>query len=87
MYIFYSIQLITGVKMKKEIKVEKNDEGYRVEGILNGRTIIAASNRFLKSEWHITQSSGLVGEFDESLCVLALMKEVVEKVKELKKEA
>lgn len=54
---------------------------------MNGRTIIAASNRFLKSEWHITQSSGLVGEFDESLCVLALMKEVVEKVKELKKEA
>lgn len=52
--------------MKKEIEVEQNDEGYRVVGILDGKTVIAASNRFLKAEWHITQSSGLVGSLEDS---------------------
>lgn len=71
-------------KMKKEIEVEQNDEGYRVVGILDGKTVIAASNRFLKAEWHITQSSGLVGSLEESQQVLSLMNDVMLKVEELK---
>lgn len=71
-------------KMKKEIEVEQNDERYRVVGILDGKTMIAASNRFLKGEWHITQSSGLVGSLEEARQVLGLMNDVVLKVEELK---
>lgn len=71
-------------KMKKEIEVEQNDEGYRVIGILGGKTVIAASNRFLKAEWHITQSSGLVGSLEEAQQVLELMNDVMLKVEELK---
>lgn len=71
-------------KMKKEIEVEQNDEGYRVIGILGGKIVIAASNRFLKAEWHITQSSGLVGSLEEAQQVLELMNDVMLKVEELK---
>ena len=71
-------------KMKKEIEVEQNDEGYRVVGILDGNTVIAVSNRFLKAEWHLTQSSVLVGSLEESQQVLSLMNDVMLKVEELK---
>lgn len=66
-----------------KLDVEKNEEGYKVVGYLNGKAVISASDRNRTRSWEIVQSISLVGEFDDAQSILEVMTEVKFKVLEL----
>lgn len=69
----------------REIKldVDKNEEGYKVIGYLDGKAVISASDRNRTKAWEIVQSISLVGDFDDAQAILDVMTEVKFKVLEL----
>lgn len=73
-------------KVNHGVAVDKNSEGIRVEGYINGDRVITVTNRNLRRKFEVSHSKALVGSYEEAKAISDIIKAVIDIVESLRAE-